>query len=73
MPVELLLLEASPVRSPTRSASTSAFEPKPKIQDWEDKRGVVAWEQSLAPGETLKFVADYTITYPKDASVIGLP
>jgi hypothetical protein len=27
----------------------------------------------LAPGETLKFVADYTITYPKDAAVAGLP
>jgi hypothetical protein len=34
---------------------------------------VVAWERALAPGETLKFVADYTITYPKDAAVTGLP
>jgi hypothetical protein len=51
----------------------AAFEPKPKLTDWEEKRGVVAWEQSLAPGETLKFVADYTIRYPKDAAVIGLP
>ena len=73
VPVELLLLEAAPVAVSDQINVDVAFEPKPKIQDWEDKRGVVAWEQSLAPGETLKFVADYTITYPKDASVIGLP
>jgi hypothetical protein len=34
---------------------------------------VVAWEQPLLPGETLKFAADYTIRYPKEAVVIGLP
>jgi hypothetical protein len=49
------------------------FEPKTKILNWEDRRGVVAWERALAPGETLKFAADYTITYPKDVSVAGLP
>jgi len=34
---------------------------------------VVAWEQPLLPGETLKFVTDYTIRYPKDSVVLGLP
>lgn len=73
VPVELLLLEAAPVAVSDQINVDAAFEPKPKLRDWEEKRGVVAWEQALAPGETLKFVADYTITYPKDASVIGLP
>jgi uncharacterized protein (TIGR02231 family) len=73
VPVELLVLEASPVAVSDQITVDTAFEPKPKIQDWEERRGVVAWEQSLAPGETLKFVADYTVSYPKDASVIGLP
>src|SRR5262245_45204206 len=73
VPVELLLLEAAPVPVSDQINVEVAFEPKPKVQDWEEKRGVVAWEQSLAPGETLKFVADYTISYPKDAAVIGLP
>jgi uncharacterized protein (TIGR02231 family) len=72
-PVELLLLEASPVAVADQISVDAVFEPKPKVQNWEDRRGVVAWERSLAPGETLKFVADYTITYPKDAGVIGLP
>jgi uncharacterized protein (TIGR02231 family) len=73
VPVELLVLEASPVAVSDQISVEAAFEPKPKLTDWEEKRGVVAWEQSLAPGETLKFVADYTIRYPKDAAVIGLP
>jgi uncharacterized protein (TIGR02231 family) len=73
VPVELLLLEAAPVPVSDQINVDVAFEPKPKVQDWDEKRGVVAWEQSLAPGETLKFVADYTITYPKEATIIGLP
>jgi uncharacterized protein (TIGR02231 family) len=73
VPVELLVLEASPVAVSDQIAVDAVFEPQPKIRDWEHRRGVVAWEQSLAPGETRKFIADYTITYPKDASVIGLP
>jgi uncharacterized protein (TIGR02231 family) len=72
-PVELLVLEASPVAVSDQISVDAAFQPAPKVTNWEDRRGVVAWEQPLAPGETLKFVADYTISYPKDASVIGLP
>jgi uncharacterized protein (TIGR02231 family) len=73
VPVELLVLEAAPVPVSDQINVDVVFEPKPKVQDWEEKRGVVAWEQSLAPGEKLKFVADYTITYPKDVSIVGLP
>ena len=73
VPVELLVLEATPVAVSDQIRVEAQFEPQPKIRDWEDKRGVVAWEQPLAPGETLKLVADYTITYPKDAPIVGLP
>jgi uncharacterized protein (TIGR02231 family) len=73
VPVELLVLEASPVPVSDQINVEVLFEPKPKVRDWEEKRGVVAWEQPLAPGESLKFIADYTITYPRDASIIGLP
>lgn len=73
VPVELLVLEAAPVPVDDKISVESAFEPKPKTANWEDHKGVHAWEQPLAPGETLKFVADYTITYPKDAVVAGLP
>ena len=72
-PVELLVLESSPVAVNDKITVESAFEPKPKTLDWEEKRGVTAWEQPLAPGQTLKFVADYTISYPKDVAIAGLP
>jgi len=72
-PVEFLLLEAAPVPVDDKITVDTAFEPKPKSANWEDRRGVYAWEQPLAPGQTLKFVAGYTITYPKDAVVAGLP
>ena len=71
--VELLLLEAAPVPIDDKISVETAFEPKPKTANWEERRGVYAWEQPLAPGQTLKFVAGYTITYPKDAVVAGLP
>jgi len=73
VPVELLLLEAAPVPVNDQISVDSNFQPKPKTANWEERKGVYAWEQPLAPGETLKFVADYTITYPKDALVAGLP
>jgi uncharacterized protein (TIGR02231 family) len=73
VPVDLLLLEAAPVAVSDQISVEVDFQPKPKVQDWEEKRGVVAWEQPLQPGETLKFVADYIISYPKDVAVIGLP
>jgi uncharacterized protein (TIGR02231 family) len=71
--VDLLLLESSPVAVNDQIKVETVFEPKPKTVNWEDRRGVVAWEQSLKPGETLKFVTDYTISYPKDLAVVGLP
>jgi hypothetical protein len=73
VPVELLLLEAAPVAVNDQISIETNLQPKPKTANWEERRGVYAWEQPLAPGETLKFVADYTITYPKDALVVGLP
>lgn len=72
-PVELLVLESSPVAVSDQISVESKFEPAPKIKDWENKRGVVGWEQTLSPGETANITVDYTISYPKDASVIGLP
>ena len=73
VPVELLVLEAAPVPVDDKITVETAFEPKPKTANWEERKGVHAWEQPLAPGETLKFVADYTITYPKEAAIVGLP
>jgi uncharacterized protein (TIGR02231 family) len=73
VPVDLLVLEASPVPVSDQINVEAAFQPEPKIKEWEHKRGVVAWQQPLKPGETANFTVDYTISYPRDANIIGLP
>lgn len=70
-PVELLLLEPSPVSNNEQLKVESRFTPQPVRQDWDSKPGVVAWEQTLPAGSTRKFGVDYRITWPKDALVSG--
>ncbi|MBW8906881.1 MAG: DUF4139 domain-containing protein [Betaproteobacteria bacterium] len=54
VPVELLVLEAAPVPVNDQITVDTTFQPKPKTANWEERKGVYAWEQPLAPGETLK-------------------
>jgi hypothetical protein len=52
---------------------TTTYDPKPTAENWANKRGVNAWERSLEPGANLKVNVGYTIAYPKEISVTGLP
>ncbi|HMH19437.1 MAG TPA: DUF4139 domain-containing protein, partial [Burkholderiales bacterium] len=72
-PVELLVLESSPVSTSDQIKVEAKFDPKPTQENWEERQGVVAWARSIAPNETLKFNVSYAIGYPKDAAVAGLP
>src|SRR6266699_3869215 len=72
-PVELLVLEASPVSTNDQIKVEAKFDPKPTEENWEERQGVVAWARAIAPNQTLKFSVAYTIGYPKDAAVAGLP
>ncbi len=72
-PVNLLVLEASPVSTSDEVRVRSTFEPKPSHETWEDKRGVMAWELNLAPGETSKIRTDYEIDFPGEGNLLGLP
>jgi uncharacterized protein (TIGR02231 family) len=72
-PVELLVLEASPVSTHDQIKVEAKFDPKPSEENWEERQGVVAWARAIAPNQTLKFSVAYTIGYPKDAAVAGLP
>src|SRR5437879_5107673 len=72
-PVELLVLEASPVSTDDQIKVEARFDPKPTGENWEERQGVVAWARAIAPNQTLKFSVAYTIGYPKDAAVAGLP
>ncbi|MGB5081897.1 MAG: DUF4139 domain-containing protein [Burkholderiales bacterium] len=72
-PLDLLVIEASPVSTSDRIDVRASFDPKPQIENWEERQGVVAWERSIAPKETVKIALNYAITYPRDAAVAGLP
>lgn len=71
--VNLLLLEASPQSEAEQIKVQASFQPKPSRENWNDKAGVVAWEQTLAAGDKQTFNLDYQISWPKDALVNGLP
>jgi hypothetical protein len=67
--IDLRVLEASPVSNDEQISVTRQFNPAPQPGYWLDQPGIVAWTQSVAPGQTARFGADYTITYPKDLAV----
>jgi uncharacterized protein (TIGR02231 family) len=72
-PIDILVLESSPVSTSDQVKVTSVFDPKPTIDTWEKRQGVMGWEKTLAPNESAKFNVAYTIGYPKEGSVSGLP
>jgi uncharacterized protein (TIGR02231 family) len=72
-PVDLLVLDSAPVSTSDEVTVEASFEPKPSIDSWNRRRGVVGWETSIAPDQTLKFSVGYAITYPVEGTVIGLP
>jgi uncharacterized protein (TIGR02231 family) len=72
-PLPLIVLESSPVSTDERIEVRAEFQPKPQRESWENRQGVVAWERDIAPGETVKIFARYTVVYPKEVAVVGLP
>lgn len=72
-PVELLVLEASPVSRDETIEVVANYTPPVSQENWDDRQGVVAWERTLEAGASQKFSIDYRIRWPKERSVIGLP
>jgi uncharacterized protein (TIGR02231 family) len=70
--VDLLVLEAGPVATSDEITVDSTFDPKPGKDDWDARRGVKAWEKTLAPRESFRVDVRYTISYPRDGIVNGL-
>ena len=70
--INLQVLEATPVSTTDEVKVTASFTPAPTEQPWAQHDGVVAWQSTLAPAQTLKLSADYVVNYPRDAVVTGL-
>jgi uncharacterized protein (TIGR02231 family) len=73
MPVDIVVLEATPVSTSDEVRVEPTFDPKPTIDAWERRRGVVGWEKTLAPNGTAQISVRYTIEYPKEGTTTGLP
>lgn len=72
-PIDLLVLEATPVSESREIGVKTSFSPEPSIRDWQGRRGLAGWERSLAPNATARFDVDYVINYPQQGTVSGLP
>ncbi len=71
-PVSIEILEATPTSESEDIKVRASFSPDPAQRDWEKRPGVVAWQQTLKPGESVRLSAEYLISYPKDVRVSGL-
>jgi uncharacterized protein (TIGR02231 family) len=71
-PIDVLVVEASPVSTSDEVKVRTAFEPKPTEESLDQRRGVVAWERTLPANGTLAIDLGYTIEYPKEGSITGL-
>ena len=71
--LDLLVLESSPVSTSDQIAVKASFDPKPQVENWEERQGVVAWERPIKPNETVKITLSYTVSYPREGTVVGLP
>jgi uncharacterized protein (TIGR02231 family) len=72
-PIDVLVLESTPVSESDRVTVKTALRPEPDVRDWEHRRGLVGWSRTLKPNETARFDVDYVIDYPKEGYVQGLP
>lgn len=72
-PVDIRVIDASPVARDSQIEVEASFQPPVTDKDWDDRPGVVAWEQRLDAGAAASFTADYRIRWPKERKVIGLP
>lgn len=72
-PIEVLVLEATPLSQSDKVSVKASFQPEPSVREWEHRRGVVGWERTLKPNETVRFGVGYVIDYPQEGFVRGLP
>jgi uncharacterized protein (TIGR02231 family) len=68
-PIQLEVLEASPVSQDEQITVTRQFDPAVMPGNWQEQPGIVVWAQTLAPGQTARFSAEYLISHPKDLPV----
>jgi len=72
-PVEVTVLEATPVSREQSITVEHRFQPQISANDWEDIPGVIVWQALLKPGEKRDFAVEYQIRWPQDQMIENLP
>ena len=72
-PIEVTVLDQLPVSQDERvDVELWSGTTKPSKQDWQDRKGVLAWTDSYAPDEKRVIRFGYGVTYPEGVAVAGL-
>jgi uncharacterized protein (TIGR02231 family) len=72
-PVDVMVLEASPVSRDQAIEVERRFQPEISTNDWENISGVVTWQATLNAGEQREFSVDYRVRWPQDRTIDNLP
>lgn len=72
-PVEMVVEDQVPVSGDAELTVALQADPPPGARDAEDRPGVLAWALTLAPGQERRIRFGYTVTWPRERQVQGLP
>ncbi|WP_250450241.1 DUF4139 domain-containing protein [Caballeronia sp. ATUFL_M2_KS44] len=72
-PITVEIVEATPISNASDLSVSTTLKPQPEDASWQGHQGIVAWRRSLAAGQEASVGASYTVTYPSDRIVYGLP
>ncbi|BAN22040.1 DUF4139 domain-containing protein [Caballeronia insecticola] len=72
-PIDVEIVEAGPISDSAELDVVTSFKPQPDDASWQGQRGVVAWRRLLSSGQEATLNASYTLRYPRDRRLFGLP
>lgn len=67
--IELQVVDAAPVSRNDQIRVQSQYNPQPATTRWNDRNGMIAWQQTLAAGASASFEARHQIRHPQDLAV----
>lgn len=67
--IELQVVDAAPVSRNEQIRVQSQYNPQPATTRWNDRNGMIAWQQPLAAGASAGFEARHQIRHPQDLAV----
>lgn len=68
-PIAVQVLEAAPVSVDDKVKVAATFSPQLAEREWNRQPGMALWRLDLAPGQSARVAADYTVSYPKEAQI----